>query len=92
MEQRDMQQMNVGRELSALERLTVKQLRERYAEVFGETSSSRHKDFLIKRIIWRVQALAHGGLSDRARARAACNLPRRDRSMIFARSYSATTP
>ena len=38
MEQRDMQQMNVGRELSALERLTVKQFRERYAEVFGETS------------------------------------------------------
>jgi hypothetical protein len=71
MEKRDMQQVNVGRELSALEQLTVKQLRARYAEVFGETSSSRHKDFLIKRIIWRLQARAHGGLSDRARARAA---------------------
>ena len=68
---RDTQQVNVGQELSALERLTVTQLRERYAEVFGDPTGSRHKDYLIKRIVWRVQALAHGGLSERARARAA---------------------
>ena len=66
-----MEQLNVGKVLAALEDLTVRQLRERYAEVFGEPSSSRHKDYLIKRIIWRVQALTHGGLSERARARAA---------------------
>jgi hypothetical protein len=36
----DMQHVNVGQQLSALERLTVKQFRERYAEVFGETTSS----------------------------------------------------
>ena len=66
-----MDQVNVGKELAALEGLTVKQLRQRYAAVFGEATSSRHKDYLIKRIIWRVQALAHGGLSERARARAA---------------------
>ena len=66
-----MEQLNVGKELAALEGLTVKQLRERYVEVFGETTGSRHKDYLIKRIIWRVQAQVHGGLSERARARAA---------------------
>jgi len=65
-----MKELNVGRELAALEGLTVKQLRQRYAEVFGETTGSRHKDYLIKRIIWRLQALAYGGLSARARARA----------------------
>lgn len=66
-----MEQLNVGKELAALERLTVRQLRERYAEVFGEPTSSRHKDHLIKRIVWRLQAVAHGGLSERARERAA---------------------
>jgi hypothetical protein len=66
-----MEQLNVGKELAALERLTVRQLRARYAEVFGEETRSRHKDHLIKRIVWRLQALATGGLSERARARAA---------------------
>jgi hypothetical protein len=65
-----MEQLNVGKELAALERLTVRQLRQQYAEVFGEPTSSRHKDHLIKRIVWRLQALAQGGLSERARARA----------------------
>ena len=44
---RDMQQVNVGKDLAALEGLTVRQLRERYAEVFGEPTGSRHKDYLI---------------------------------------------
>jgi len=30
--------LNVGKELAALQRLKVKELRERYAEVFGESS------------------------------------------------------
>ncbi len=66
-----MEQLNVGKVLSTLEGLTVRQLRERYVEVFEEPTNSRHKDFLIKRIIWRIQAVAHGGLSERARTRAA---------------------
>lgn len=66
-----MEQVNVGKELAALEDLTVKELRERYAAVFGEATSSRHKDYLIKRIIWRLQAMANGGLSERAKVRAA---------------------
>jgi len=63
--------MNVGKELAALRRMSVDGLRSRYAEVFGETTNGRHKEWLIKRIIYRMQALAEGDLSERARQRAA---------------------
>ena len=46
------------------------ELREKHLEVFGEESRSHHKTFLRKRIAWRIQALAEGGLSERARRRA----------------------
>src|SRR5437868_14569979 len=62
--------INVGKEVAALERMTVKQLRGRYAAVFGEATSAHNKPWLLKRIIWRVQAQAEGDLSERARARA----------------------
>jgi hypothetical protein len=63
--------LNVGREVAALSRMTVKQLCARYAEVFGEGTNGRNKAWLVKRIAWRLQANAEGGLSERARRRAA---------------------
>ncbi|MBN1461161.1 MAG: DUF2924 domain-containing protein, partial [Armatimonadetes bacterium] len=63
--------MNIGKEIAVLKGMTVTELRGKYAEVFGEESRSRHKDFLIKRIAWRIQSLAEGDLSERARVRAA---------------------
>ena len=63
--------MNVAKELAALERMTPKQLRAKYEEVFGEECRSNHKQWLVKRIIWRLQANAEGDLSERARQRAA---------------------
>lgn len=56
--------------VNELGRLTVTQLRERYAEVFGEAARSFNKPHLVKRIAWRQQALAEGDLSERARRRA----------------------
>ena len=50
--------------------MTVFQLKHRYREVFNEVSRSNHKQFLFRRIAWRIQANAEGGLSDRARQRA----------------------
>ena len=61
---------NVGREVPALLRMTVKQLRQKYAEDFGEETNGRNKAWLVKRIAWRMQARAESGLSDRARKRA----------------------
>lgn len=50
--------------------MTVGQLKDRYREVFGEDSRSNHKQFLFRRIAWRIQANVEGGLSERARRRA----------------------
>ena len=63
--------LNVGKEVAALQRITVKELRARYAEVFGEETPANNKGWLVKRIAWRLQSLAEGGLSERARQRAA---------------------
>lgn len=57
--------------IATLEHMTPAALREVYAEVFGEPSRSNNKRWLIRRIAWRMQAQAEGGLTDRARARAA---------------------
>ena len=59
--------MNMTREVAALKRMTVKELRSHYAEVFGETTRSGNKDWLWKRIAWRMQANAEGDLEERAR-------------------------
>jgi hypothetical protein len=45
-------------------------LREKYREVFGEETRSRHREHLFRRIAWRLQARAEGDLSARARKRA----------------------
>ncbi|MDA7980935.1 MAG: DUF2924 domain-containing protein [Pirellulales bacterium] len=62
--------MNVAEELRTLEDMNVSELRERYERVFGESTRSRHKPHLIRRIIWRMQANLYGGLSERALQRA----------------------
>src|SRR5690242_15703127 len=61
---------SIEQAIVALRRMTVGQLRERYLEVFDEPTRSGNRDFLFKRIAWRVQSLAEGGLSERARRRA----------------------
>src|SRR5688572_18823675 len=63
--------MNVKIELAELKYLSPNELREKYLAVFGEPSRSGNKDYLIERIGWRIQSLAEGGLSERAKARAA---------------------
>ena len=55
--------------IEALARLRVAELKIKYREVFGEASRSSNKDFLFRRIAWRLQANAEGGLSERARQR-----------------------
>ena len=64
-------ELNIVNEVAALERLTIGQLRQRFAEVFGEATRASNRAWLVKRIAWRRQALAEGDLSERARRRAA---------------------
>src|SRR4051794_12777002 len=64
----------MAKTLAAIERLrslNVIALKRRYEELFGEASRSTNRQFLFRRIAWRLQANAEGGLSERARRRAA---------------------
>jgi DUF2924 family protein len=57
-------------EIEQLRQLKAAALRVRYQEVLGEESHSSNRQFLFRRIAWRLQARAEGGLSERARRRA----------------------
>src|ERR1035438_2159888 len=57
-------------EIENLRRASLAALREKYREVFEEATRSRHREHLFRRIAWRLQALAEGDLSERARERA----------------------
>src|ERR1022692_2093856 len=57
-------------QIEGLRQMTVGQLKDQYRVLFGEESRSNHKQFLFRRVAWRIQANAEGGLSERARQRA----------------------
>ena len=63
--------MDIKKQVEALRQMTPGRLREKYLELFGEPARSGNKDFLAKRLAWRIQSLAEGSLSVRARQRAA---------------------
>ena len=63
-------QLNIAKEVAALNRLTTRELRVRYADTFGEGTTANNKAWLVKRIAWRWQVQAEGALSERARRRA----------------------
>lgn len=63
-------EMDTRAQIESLRAMTTGQLRDKYAEVFGEPSRSYNRQFLFRRVAWRIQALAEGGLSERARRRA----------------------
>lgn len=57
---------NAKREIAALDELTVGELAEKYRDVFGVPTRTRNKDYLRRRIAWRIQEKHEGGLSPRA--------------------------
>ena len=57
-------------EIESLRRSSLAGLREKYRELFQEETRSRHREHLFRRIAWRLQALAEGDLTERARTRA----------------------
>jgi Protein of unknown function (DUF2924) len=57
-------------EIENLRRASLTALRQKYWEVLEEETRSRHREHLFRRIAWRLQALAEGDLSQRARQRA----------------------
>jgi hypothetical protein len=63
--------IDLDQESNRLKRATVSALRQRYAEVFGGSPPhTGNETWLLRRILWRLQALAHGTLSERAQRQA----------------------
>ena len=65
-----MKTMDIPVQLASMAKMTATQLREKHVELFGEESRSGNRQWLYRRCAWRLQALAAGDLSDRARERA----------------------
>jgi hypothetical protein len=74
-------------EIESLRRATLADLREKYREVFREEARSRHREHLFRRIAWRLQALAEGDLSARARGRAEQIAQDADLRMVAPRDF-----
>jgi hypothetical protein len=62
--------LNLHRELVLMQKMTTKELKRKYADLFGEIVNTNNRTWLTRRIAWRLQANELGGLSERARARA----------------------
>ena len=62
--------MDIDKESFILHRLKVAELRKRYAEVFGVSTRSNNRTWLIKKILWKLQANCEGGISEEAIKRA----------------------
>jgi hypothetical protein len=52
----------LSRQLDELRSFTFQQLHHKHTEIFGEPPRSRHKRQVLRRIGWRLQVVAHGGL------------------------------
>ena len=51
--------LNVGKEVAVLERMTVRELKERYAELFGEETLTHNRAWL--ELCWRWKPLGSRG-------------------------------
>ncbi len=74
-------------EIENLRRASLSTLRQKFQEVFQEETGSRHREHLFRRIAWRLQAIAEGDLSERARVRAGEIAQDADLRMIAPRGF-----
>jgi hypothetical protein len=80
------------KEVAALPRLSFAQLRARYTELFHEPTRVGNRSWLVRRIAWRLQALAEGDLSDRARQYAAQIVNDADLRLLPPKAADLTQP
>lgn len=86
---------DMPQQLAALASMSVPDLAKKYLEVYGEPTRSRNRDYLRKRLAFRIQELADEGLSPRAMARISelgDKLPERWRMRQVAELKSPTPP
>ncbi len=63
--------LELEKEIERLRQSKMKELQNRYRELFNEDSPSSNRAHLFRRIAWRLQARESGELSERAQQRAA---------------------
>lgn len=57
---------NAKRAIASLDELSVRELAEKYRDLFGVPTRTRNREYLRRRIAWRIQEQHEGGLSARA--------------------------
>jgi len=60
---------DLPKQLAALDGMTVGELAAKHLELFGEPTRSHNRGYLVKRLAWRIQELAEGGLTPPTLAR-----------------------
>jgi len=73
--------------IQRLRQMSVGDLRDEWFRLYGEPTRSRNREFLYRRLAWRLQELLQGGLRDRAKLRLA-ELGDQE----FTRARTPTTP
>lgn len=62
--------LETKRKIAEIEKMPAGQMRLEYARIFGEETRSSNRQWMFRRLAWRLQALDEGDLSQRARKRA----------------------
>ena len=82
----------IRKEIEELQRAPLAQVRARYRELFGEEPRSSHRQQLVRKLAWRLQALREGGLSEAARQGALEIAQAADLRMLPPRGFWENTP
>lgn len=61
---------NTKAEINLLFSMTVNELRAKFRETVGYDTQSRNKDFLLRKIAWKIQANVFGDIPDEAKRKA----------------------
>ena len=64
-----MTKKDVIRQLDALNRMSMKELRQKWESLFGTDPGRLGRSYLVRRLAYRIQELAFGGLSQETRNR-----------------------
>ena len=59
--------MSIEAAIARLAKMTVPQLQQRHAELFGEESHTPHRQYLFRKIAWELQAREEGRLPEEVR-------------------------
>ena len=62
---------SILKQIAELGRLSARDLQDRWRELYGSEPPGYNRTFLTKRLAYRLQELAHGGLSDTIRSQMA---------------------